>query len=269
VNTKGQAGEEILGMFRKVAAERVQKISTGFSLFLSAGSDDASAERVARELYTFKGELRIMGFLDAEKIVAAVENTLKNLRQKAVSNASAVQELTLDALEKVKSNVVQGAKISADEVCRKIRDFEEAEAKKSAPAGAQKAVSNVDQQLRNELLGSFRKVCKERVETITKSFPTVLQDPSNVENVTSLLREVHTLKGESKIMGFVSAWKVVVAIEDVLKHFKASSFSSAKGFDEMLAKSLDLVYSIVMKDTTPDVEDMCSQLSAWKTKTGS
>jgi len=93
--------------------------------------------------------------------------------------------------------------------------------------------------VREALLAKFRQVCTERVNTILENFSAVVSKPDNAELIDRLMREVHTLKGELRIMGFADGGTVVHAIENVLKELRDGAFSEASGFQDVLTDGLD------------------------------
>jgi two-component system chemotaxis sensor kinase CheA/two-component system sensor histidine kinase and response regulator WspE len=71
-------------------------------------------------------------------------------------------------------------------------------------------------EIRQKLLGKFREVTADRVEKISSSLLELERGP-NSEALQEITRELHTLKGESRMMGFVGLSQVVHAAEDLLK----------------------------------------------------
>ena len=70
--------QKLLGKFREVTADRIEKISGQLLEFERGGGVEAKQE-VARELHTLKGEARMMGFLGISQVVHAAEDLLKVL----------------------------------------------------------------------------------------------------------------------------------------------------------------------------------------------
>ncbi len=70
--------QQLLGKFREVTADRVEKISTGL-LALERGGGGEALQEIARELHTLKGEARMMGFIGLSQVVHAAEDLLKAL----------------------------------------------------------------------------------------------------------------------------------------------------------------------------------------------
>ncbi len=70
--------QKLLGKFREVTQDRVEKLSTSLMALERGGGEDARGE-IARELHTLKGEARMMGFTGLSQVIHAAEDLLKIL----------------------------------------------------------------------------------------------------------------------------------------------------------------------------------------------
>lgn len=70
--------------------------------------------------------------------------------------------------------------------------------------------------IRQKLLGKFREVTADRVEKISSQL-LELERAVNAEAMQDLARELHTLKGESRMMGFPGISQVMHAAEELLR----------------------------------------------------
>jgi two-component system chemotaxis sensor kinase CheA len=70
--------QKLLGKFREVTQDRVEKLSTSLMALERGGGEEARGE-IARELHTLKGEARMMGFTGLSQVIHAAEDLLKIL----------------------------------------------------------------------------------------------------------------------------------------------------------------------------------------------
>jgi two-component system, chemotaxis family, sensor kinase CheA len=70
--------QKLLGKFREVTQDRVEKLSTSLLALERGGGEEAKGE-IARELHTLKGEARMMGFTGLSQVIHAAEDLLKIL----------------------------------------------------------------------------------------------------------------------------------------------------------------------------------------------
>ena len=81
----------------------------------------------------------------------------------------------------------------------------------------------VSEEIRQKLLPRFRETTLDRVEKISESLLAVERGGARAELLEELARELHTLKGEARMMGFVGLSSVVHAAEDLLKVLPAGN----------------------------------------------
>ncbi|HET7823919.1 MAG TPA: ATP-binding protein, partial [Anaeromyxobacter sp.] len=75
----------------------------------------------------------------------------------------------------------------------------------------------VSEEIRQKLLPRFRETTADRVEKISAALLAVERGAATADLSQELARELHTLKGEARMMGFVGISSVVHAAEDLLK----------------------------------------------------
>jgi two-component system chemotaxis sensor kinase CheA/two-component system sensor histidine kinase and response regulator WspE len=75
----------------------------------------------------------------------------------------------------------------------------------------------VSEEIRQKLLPRFRETTADRVEKISAALLELERGSASADTVQELARELHTLKGEARMMGFVGISSVVHAAEDLLK----------------------------------------------------
>lgn len=81
----------------------------------------------------------------------------------------------------------------------------------------------VSEEIRQKLLPRFRETTADRVEKISAALLELERGGAGAEVSAELARELHTLKGEARMMGFVGISTVVHAAEDLLKALPAAA----------------------------------------------
>ena len=89
-------------------------------------------------------------------------------------------------------------------------------------------------------------------------------DDDDSEIVDRFMREIHTLKGELRIMGFTGGGRIVHCLEDVLKRPQDGAFVNASSFADLFTEALDEVSGIVTKGVNPDVDEICDRITNWR-----
>src|SRR5512138_3269322 len=82
-------------------------------------------------------------------------------------------------------------------------------------------------ELRKKLLPKFRETTGDRIEKIQGILLDLEKRTAAPDDLQELARELHTIKGEARIMGFVGISQVIHAAEDLLKSVAASPTGEA------------------------------------------
>lgn len=100
---------------------------------------------------------------------------------------------------------------------------------------------------RQTLIEKFRVVAQERLQQLDRSLVALEANPADEAAATTLLREIHTLKGEAKLMGFADINLVAHRIEDLLGDAKKQGFRIAPARADFLLQSFDLIGQLLAK----------------------
>lgn len=93
--------------------------------------------------------------------------------------------------------------------------------------------------LPEEVIARFRVTALERLERLEAAWMHLATDPSDAETAAEIEREVHTLKGEARMVGFTDVDMVAHKLEDVLE------VARERGFQ--ISDDLDLVATMAMR----------------------
>jgi two-component system chemotaxis sensor kinase CheA/two-component system sensor histidine kinase and response regulator WspE len=108
----------------------------------------------------------------------------------------------------------------------------------------------VSEEIRQKLLPRFRETTLDRVEKVSESLLALERGERRAELVEELARELHTLKGEARMMGFVGLSSLVHAAEDLLK---VLPYGNPGGRVDALLKACDAIPA--MLEGPPDGGD--------------
>ncbi len=99
-----------------------------------------------------------------------------------------------------------------------------------------------------DLIQKFRAVTLDRLERLTLAVLDLEGDPSQQEALDTLNRELHTLKGEAKMMGFADVNLVAHRLEDMLKGAQGSGAETwPEGLSDLMLRGLDALGMLVQK----------------------
>ncbi|MBW2699598.1 MAG: response regulator [Deltaproteobacteria bacterium] len=115
--------------------------------------------------------------------------------------------------------------------------------------------------IRATFLEKFRQVVYERSRTLSDQYEKLIEGADEAI-ADALMRELHTLKGESRMMGFAAAGQVVHALEDAVKLTREDKFRQLPQLREVFFEVLDSVAAIAGQGASPDPEPICHRITA-------
>lgn len=95
-----------------------------------------------------------------------------------------------------------------------------------------------------EVLSIFRTESEELILNIGKLLLKLEKEPKNNELIDELLRELHTLKGSSGMLGFTKMQELSHNIEDVLKLVREKELPITNNSINVIFEALDLLTAI-------------------------
>lgn len=105
---------------------------------------------------------------------------------------------------------------------------------------------------RKALLAKFRAIAQERLGKISRTFLELERQPNNPDFVAELLREVHTLKGEARLMGFLDINLVTHRTEDLLHWARDVGFKVDTEVADLVFFGLDKVAQLLASEAGSD-----------------
>ncbi|MDX2089741.1 MAG: response regulator [Kofleriaceae bacterium] len=106
---------------------------------------------------------------------------------------------------------------------------------------------NVTEEIRRELLGEFRQAARERLERIGAAWVALESEgtASRKEHSVLILRELHTLKGEAKLMGYATVSQLAHNLEDLMVALERGAWRRAPAVGDLVLKSVDALGAMV------------------------
>ncbi len=103
------------------------------------------------------------------------------------------------------------------------------------------------QALPEQLIARFRSVAHERLATIEQAWSAVTRDPTDALAAQTLSRELHTLKGESRSMGFADVNLVCHKLEEMIERATAIDFRVSDNLDLVMVSAVQFVGMLLRK----------------------
>ena len=101
-----------------------------------------------------------------------------------------------------------------------------------------------------ELMTRFRVVAMERLERIDGSWTALVRGETGSDQDAALLRDVHTLKGDAKVVGLVEASLLCQRLEDLLIAARARGYRVHEDVDIVVTMTIQFIAMLVRKRST-------------------
>jgi two-component system, chemotaxis family, sensor kinase CheA len=120
---------------------------------------------------------------------------------------------------------------------------------------------NPAERARLELIDEFSRVARERLDKVSFSWLALERQPDDRALAEDLLRQMHTLKGEAKMMGFADLSLVAHRSESIIIAAQQRGFVVPDRFGDLLLAAVDTMGALLSKKAgTPDAGIDLSQL---------
>jgi chemotaxis protein histidine kinase CheA/ActR/RegA family two-component response regulator len=109
-------------------------------------------------------------------------------------------------------------------------------------------VTPTSEEIRKRFIGKFRSTALERVARANTAFGALEQGRGDEATADLLMRELHTLKGESHIMGFLDVNEIAHVTEDILIWVRGRDFRVESSAIDLVYLGLDLIQAHVAEE---------------------
>ncbi len=107
---------------------------------------------------------------------------------------------------------------------------------------------------RQKLLAKYKASSTQRLARIDAILAQIFGGRIEEATVNELMRELHTLKGESRVVQFQSAAELAHRLEDLLAWARARQFQIAAGAADLCYLGLDMLRRLVLACGTPEAD---------------
>jgi len=180
--------QKLLGKFREVTADRVEKLSAAL-LEYERGGGAATKEEIARELHTLKGEARMMGFTGLSQVVHAAEDLLKVLPVEKPGDRVDALLKACDAIPGFLDGAPDGGK-AAEELAARLRGLVRAPRGEDGAAASEAEAPRAE--LRGEKPATSIRVDVDRLDEIASLAGDLLVDGARAATRTKDLGALFT-----------------------------------------------------------------------------
>ena len=228
-------------------------------------SNSALVEQLQRDLHTLKGGARMAEIKPVGDLSHQLETLFEGLHQGTLSANEAIKDLVNEAhdhLTVMVENVAQGLPLpAANEL---IAQFQEsgghrvttAETGSDASESATSAYTDLDvshvnnesyevDNLDPELISLFLEEAEDLVNSTADNLQSWLEDLSNISEVKTLQRALHTLKGGARLAGLKPVGDLSHELENLFEGIVENRFRADKSLARLLLQCHDRLAEMV------------------------
>ena len=93
----------------------------------------------------------------------------------------------------------------------------------------------------NDVTESYVSEVKELLESVRKDIITLNANEEDTDCITRILRNLHTIKGNSRMLSFSTIEKLAHAVEDIYKSVKDSKIKSSNRLVKLVSAVADKI----------------------------
>ncbi|NJK55901.1 MAG: hybrid sensor histidine kinase/response regulator [Pleurocapsa sp. SU_5_0] len=257
------ADEELRDIYRISSLERLQNLEAGI---VNLEQDPTQLEIIndlLREAHSLKGDSRVVGVTTMEAVTHALEEVLGKIQTQELTWTSQLSDRlyqTLDGMHRLVEEALTGEPggVTTEELVALLTTETDSELVTEQAF----TVSVIEDE---ELKDIYRLSSQEHLQNLEAGIVNLEQDPTQLEIIDDLLREAHSLKGDSRVVGVTTMEAVTHALEEVLGKIQTQELTWTSQLSDRLYQTLDGMHRLVEEVLTGepngvDIEQTIEQL---------
>lgn len=119
---------------------------------------------------------------------------------------------------------------------------------------------------RKAFIGKFQEEASEYLQRLNEGVITLEQEPGNRELVEQMLRDAHTLKGSSRMVGLIEISDIAHKLEDIMVKVRDGDIVYRSDMSDFFFEALDMIVFLTDNAGAPlpegfEIEGLCARLS--------
>jgi two-component system chemotaxis sensor kinase CheA len=268
--------EELRHLYEISSQHHLQKLEEGLRYLEQHPTDQATLEALQQETHSLKGDSRGVGADAVETLTHHVEEILKavqlgriafldvsdRLHQGLESIHELVQETVtgqpsevdvLQGIELLLSALEGASALSESEVILEVATEPTELTIETANPTAPRAATFIED---DELREIYKIACRERLQRLEAGLLRLEKHPEDEATLEQLLRESHSLKGDSRSVGVDPVETLIHQIEEVLGGFKQKRIALTVEVSDRLYQGLDAIGKLVHEAVTGQISQV-------------
>jgi two-component system, chemotaxis family, sensor kinase CheA len=263
--------EELRELYKVASSDHLEKIERGLLGLEKQPDDLALLDGLLRETHSLKGDSRMLGVEAAEMLVHQIEDILNEIKNNQTVLSGDLYDrlyLGIDAVKKIAREAVTGepSGVSTFHIIAQLmgaeEEVEELESENLEVEVTPSIISDSSHQsssayIKDDELRELYKVASaDHLEKLERGLLSLEKQPDDSSILDSLLRETHSLKGDSRMLGVKDAETLVHQMEELLNEVKKGEIPFSTELCDRLYLGVDAVKKIAREAITGESSDV-------------
>ena len=246
------ADEELKDIYRISSQERIQNMEAGILHLEQDPTQLEIIDDLLREAHSLKGDSRVVGVSTMEAVTHALEEVLGKIQRQELAWTSQLGDRlyqTLDGMQRLVQEALIGepSGVTTEELVALLSTETDDELDRELVTEQAFTVSVIEDE---ELKDIYQISSQEHLQNLEAGILNLEQDPTQLEIIDDLLREAHSLKGDSRVVGVSTMEAVTHALEEVLGKIQRQELAWTSQLGDRLYQTLDGMQRLVEEALT-------------------
>ena len=277
--------DELREVYQLASAERLQILEAGLLHLEKYPDDTATLDQLLREAHSLKGDSRSVGVESVETLTHHIEEVFDRIKSYQLGFTVKVSESLYDALEAIRCLVEEAVTgklqgVDTVQVLNQLIDAIEASAQsppvipvsksptplsshpvsrpdsvtilglpdvQSSPSQPSLSATFIDDE---EMRDVYKLASLERLQKLETGLLQLEKQPDDPTRLDELLREAHSLKGDSRSVGVEPVEALIHHVEEILGGIKLQPTILTPDISDRLYRGLDVMGKLVQEAVT-------------------
>ncbi len=256
---KEEVDEDLLEIFQQEAKNFIGIIEAANLNLLKDLNAAEELDKLESAAHSLKSSAKMMGFREISQVTDLLENIIEAIKADEISNSMELQKSIKEAVAVVKK-ISAGQKVSSAELARVINMLDISDLQSAREAELAEAVAEAEEPeiLTKKDVENVNKVFIEEARNLVKLINDDLLElekiPESEPLLSSLQRNLHTLKGSALMVGFEKIGRLSHKLEDYFQIYKMQAGDLKQEMINPIFSAIDLIEEMVNSIKDKDSE---------------
>ncbi len=250
--------EELRNLYQTSSEEHLQKLEVGWRHLSGHPHDETTLEELRREAHSLKGDSRSVGVEAVETLTHTLEEILGSIKHQQIVLTPLLSDRVYQGLEAmtllVREAVTgEGSGVDTNEVLEQLMQAvveSQAPQQQATPENG-KAFQLPPTFIEDDELRDIYKITSvERLQKLEAGVLHLEKHPQDKTRLEQLLREAHSLKGDSRSAGVDPVETLTHALEEIFLSIKSQQTILTRQVSDRLYQGLDAIGLLVREAVT-------------------